>query len=344
MNCVPDYDHWVTQFGTNERCSPFGGMGHYTNCTKLAETCYKGFVASPPVNTTYGPQVFYVGNVEDNLKFEECVNGLGQVVHYEPGFTSDRGCQLTFNSLSNNSVLNTNAAWPKNSFKSKSTVLFTYLAVFLCFTVMVAARPFIADGQPSDQLQRLGSGWCDKIMDHIEAGGQLRTTGHGVSGNMVRSTVNESANTSDLRVDYSSLRKRGQVGCKSFVWDYRNETQSGTERVGPTIDCRNCFSPATTQVDQTNVTLKSIWQTSDASAKVSDFSVRGLGPSYRDEVKTGATPTFSIGAGYMGYVAAYAPATVFVGRFTECDDRIDKPGRVFAIRNQVNYRVVNTNA
>lgn len=33
---------------------------------------------------------------------------------------------------------------------------------------------------------------------------------------------------------------------------------------------------------------------------------------------------------------------VVKGRSTKSDDRVDKPGRLFALRNQVNYHLVNT--
>ncbi|KAF6767292.1 hypothetical protein PSEUBRA_003805 [Kalmanozyma brasiliensis GHG001] len=431
-------------------------MGHHTNCSKLAEACYKGYVATPPINTTYGLQVLFAGTIEDNQKLAECVETrLGNSISYENGFTSNLGCQLTLNRSTIGVDRSTNAAWPKHSTKNKVPTFFTYLAIFLsiisCFTMVTAAEPFKTHWphrgrlQPG-QLRKLGHGSWDNMTYHTNDDGQLQTMHHGSSGKTLRPIMNTQADMCpecdllfwdgphctgnfyrlmseaepvDGKCDFpvgrfgcanlglkpnailwvspgnrdspseaivtidqscppkpnggtaikphghcvplgtvsggegltcyfaggSPMRKRRlSNGCDNFVTESHYESQSGIERVSPTIDCTSSTSDCTVQATQSKThTIQSSWSL-DNGGEFFSLSVHAIfGQEYSDEVTTGLSESFVIGSGYMGYIGAYTPVTVFVGTFTGCDDGIDKHGRAFAIKDEVHYRLVNTN-
>lgn len=100
MNCIPDRALNLTSLlGANEVCSPFGGIGHISNCSALT-ACYQGHIASPPFNTATGPpnQTIYIGSLANNLVFQDCAaEVVGPGGRVDGGFITNYGCSVRSN-------------------------------------------------------------------------------------------------------------------------------------------------------------------------------------------------------------------------------------------------------
>ncbi|KAF6767290.1 hypothetical protein PSEUBRA_003801 [Kalmanozyma brasiliensis GHG001] len=101
MNCIADPALNLTSLfgGANMPCSPFGGIGHISNCSALT-VCYQGYIASPPFNTTTGPvnQTLYIGSVSNNLVLQDCATQVvGRTGRFDASFVTNYGCSLSSN-------------------------------------------------------------------------------------------------------------------------------------------------------------------------------------------------------------------------------------------------------
>ncbi|TKY86335.1 hypothetical protein EX895_004484 [Sporisorium graminicola] len=436
MNCIQN-GNYAQLFEPNKACSPFGGIGHVSNCTELAQNCYQGYVASRPYNATDGAknQVVYIGSVADNIAFGDCARRvLGQGGQYERGFISNIDCQLTTANATSNA--STNAADTLKPGGKRGSIALVYLAALLAvysFLPAAVAAPAPASAPASlhpARLTKVGHGsWgnitytensnavkrqydvcvsCDLLFwdgedckgsayqftaleepidgecgfepgvftcgDPALQGGQTLWVSSAAPGTTAESviTVDQTCPPTGpsalasikprggcvyLGPVYgnegltcypgggSPYRKRQGSQCGGFITESQYESQSTVARVSDIIDCRTSVTDCTIANSQTfTSTIESSWSTT-AGVDAFGFSVSAtFGESYSESVATGVTGTYTIRAGSSGYLGAYAPMTVFQGRFTDCDDGSEEPGQVYAIQTgTIAYRVINTN-
>lgn len=201
MNCIADSGVVAQQFGENKICSPFGGNGHISNCSELAQNCYQGYVAAPAVSN----QVVYVGSIENDIEFEQCASRVvGQGGRYERGYVSNIGCGLNATVRATNAPSNgaANAARSMRPSTKKGTIAFTYLAILLsvmsCFS-MVAAAPSKGPPKPG-QLKKVGHGsWGNVTFTELDkrqydlcySCDLLFWDGEGCTGNVYQFTLTE---------------------------------------------------------------------------------------------------------------------------------------------------------
>ncbi|KAF6767291.1 hypothetical protein PSEUBRA_003804 [Kalmanozyma brasiliensis GHG001] len=304
MNCEVSSSLELQVFGRNNNtfCSPFEGpYGHSTNCSDLAQACYQGYVVSPMVMTEDGNQTVYVGNFDNDTKFEECANKVvGPKGWFQQNTRSFRGCHLAFNTTDHKDQFNFNAAWPKHSIESKSIMFFTYIAIILsmlsCF-VMVGATEFpqVHHGQHSQQrhhlpaqLKKVGHGSLGNITFHPEYLSELQPAARGFSDGAV-------AHRLDKRFDFCTscdLNFWDEEGCKGNV--YRVTV---SEKPLNAIDCAyplgfwTCSNPGLTEGQMLWVSSADPGSTAQ-SVVTMDQSCSPKGPSIKAEIKPRSGCTF----------------------------------------------------
>ena len=142
MNCEVNNADATALLAPVQSCSPYGFLGHISNCSELAEACYQGYIASPrrALGGSGETQTVYVGSVENNVEFEQCAQRVvGDGGRYTRGFTSNEGCSVGTNTTQGES----NAAPSASALRIKKSApaALTYLAMLLALlsTLSVAS-------------------------------------------------------------------------------------------------------------------------------------------------------------------------------------------------------------
>lgn len=111
------------------------GKGQTFNCNALADTCFQSVYAMPLLPTTNVTQVALDGTRAEIMQFAMCIE-VGLPVKVSQG----DHCNVTVNDATLDANRETNSAWSKHPTKGKVSVLFTYMIVFLCVAMVIAAE------------------------------------------------------------------------------------------------------------------------------------------------------------------------------------------------------------
>lgn len=141
-----------------------------------------------------------------------------------------------------------------------------------------------------------------------------------------------------------SVTRRQGKNCNGFRKDKEQDSYTPNTRVSTTVRCQNSGSPCPiSESDQMTSTVESSWST---TAGVDDFgfSVSAtFGGSYSQSESTTIQEGVTVPVNQEGFLAAYAPAILFTGAFTGCDDGTEPAGTVLAVKGAPIYQVEITN-
>ena len=275
-------------------CSPYGSLGHITNCSQLALECYTGFITSSARDAS-ADQVYYRGSIRDNLEFTQCAERvLGANATWDRAFVSNTACEVslpgaTYNTTSINT--STNSA---RSSRGKASLLAVVLCVVVCVSML--------------------------------------------------STVSATSFT-----DFPQARwEKRTLGCRTFNLALSTQTQtfSSSTRLSSTVDCRTSTQPCALPAGPFSLTVRSTWSSRDAGSGT-DLPTNGIPTNLYVAAASAslANATLYVTPGQAGFLAGYAPATLFRGNLTDCDGGGEREVELLVVkRESVRFNVVTTSS
>jgi hypothetical protein len=145
------------------------------------------------------------------------------------------------------------------------------------------------------------------------------------------------------------MEKRDGPKCKGFTVESESLSYSPTVQVSNIIDCINggdSGCPISVEQSHTESVTTSFSATAGGGIE-GIFSVSAtFGTEYTEEDTTTIQEGVTVPKGVKAYLSAYSSATLFTGKFTECDSGdAEQAGQVLAIKKGTfTYALVNTNS
>ncbi|SPO31741.1 uncharacterized protein UTRI_06552_B [Ustilago trichophora] len=308
MNCDASYSYNSGSLSGAPLCAPFWGLGHMTNCSILASTCYTGgYIVGP----TFNNETLYVGTIRSGenpvtLEFEECAQRVvGQGGKFERGYVVNEGCGLSLDSKVQNSTRGFTNSGAKSRKKDGRgwMVGVTYLVVIFTLLGMVGG----VGAMPNESWNHHHH--LIKRQEDYFLGCRSLDLNTSIQTQILSPTIRLSS-TIDCRTSSQpclfSSSPAYSVTFKSSI-----------------IDLTTSNSTADTTVDITRYT--------------SPLHVLSLSASLGRQ-------QLSVRPGQTGYLAAYAPMTRFRANLTLCEGGGERLVQIDALKNdRVRFIVINTN-
>ncbi len=143
--------------------------------------------------------------------------------------------------------------------------------------------------------------------------------------------------------------KRSKPKCKGFHIDSQQPSETESVQVSSIVDCINGASSGCTipESEQHTNSVTTSFSTKAGFDIEEIFSVETtFYQDYTQSSTTSISKGFSIPQGQKGYLSAYSAATLFKGKFTDCDSGPKEvPGQALVVKkNGFTYSVVLTRA
>ncbi|SPO31422.1 uncharacterized protein UTRI_06552 [Ustilago trichophora] len=306
MNCDASTNYNGGSFSGAPLCAPFWGLGHMTNCSVLASTCYTGgYIVGP----TIGNETVYVGTIKsgsDELEFEECAaKVVGEGGRFERGYVVNQGCGLRLDSQVQNVTRGglTSDAARMGGRKGGWLMGVTYLVIVLWLISSVGGVGAMSD-ESSNHDHHLMKRREDYFLD-------------------CRSLdLNRSIQTQTLS---PFIRLSSIIDC----------------RTSPSPCSFNSSTPYTVTLRSSITDLSTSNSTRDTTVDITRYTsplhVLSLSASLGGQ-------QLHVRPGQKGYLAAYAPMTSFRANLTLCEHGGERLVQIDALKNdRVRFTVVYTN-